>query len=127
MCGIFGGHHELLQQQPDELLKHRGPDQSGQVEFIDRRSRPFVFGCTRLNVVDHHDISVPFQAAGATIVYNGEVYNWRSLRTELESYGVRFETQTDTEVVLHAYLVWGSDCLNKFNVFFGRRNMKFIK
>ena len=52
------------------------------------------------------------------IVYNGEVYNYRELRDELEALGHAFQTETDTEVVLHAYAEWGRDCLDRFNGMF---------
>src|SRR4029079_16658873 len=49
------------------------------------------------------------------LTYNGEVYNFRELRAELEPLGHTFHTQCDTEVVLHAYLEWGTDCFARFN------------
>jgi len=52
------------------------------------------------------------------ITYNGEVYNHRELRTELQGYGYRFRSHTDTEVVLYAYHKWGPDCLRRFNGMF---------
>ena len=57
-------------------------------------------------------------ATAPSIAFNGEIYNWRALRRELEAKGCRFETPTDTEVVLCAYLEWGPACLDRFNGMF---------
>src|SRR5688572_5062284 len=99
-------------------LAHRGPDDAGVF-------RPEGEGCglgsQRLAILD-------LTAAGSQpmidsegrywIVYNGEVYNFRELRSELESLGRVFRSETDTEVVLAAYAVWGSECINRFNGMF---------
>lgn len=118
MCGIYGGHPDRLAADPEQLLRHRGPDQQGFVDVVDPHGRPVRLGQTRLSIVDRHDVPVPLTLGGATIVYNGEVYNWRALRDQLEALGHVFTTQTDTEVVLTAYLEWGADCLDKFNGMF---------
>src|SRR2546426_3153184 len=118
MCGIYGGHPSLLENNADKLLAHRGPDQHGKKTFEDRRGVPFVMGMTRLNIVDRRDMTVPFSARGAYIVFNGEIYNWREIRKKLEKTGIRFETETDIEVVLHAFLEWGPACLDRFNGMF---------
>lgn len=118
MCGIFGGNTPLLMNNPEKLLRHRGPDQHGKVTFKIPDQTPFIFGMTRLNIVDRHDIPVPFKAKNAYIAFNGEIYNWREIRHELEKKGVAFVTHTDVEVVIHAYLKWGPACLNRFNGMF---------
>src|SRR5436309_503867 len=118
MCGIYGGHPALLQSNAGQLLLHRGPDQQGSQAFQDRKGSPFLMGMTRLSIVDRRDMPIPFTARGASIVFNGEIYNWREIRTKLEKSGTRFETQTDTEVVLHAFLEWGPACLDRFNGMF---------
>lgn len=115
MCGIFGGHADLLNPSAIDLLRHRGPDQQGIVSFPFGETEEILVGATRLNIVDKRDIEVPMVRDGAAISYNGEIYNWRDLRRELESEGVTFSTNTDTEVVLQAYLNWGAACLPKFN------------
>jgi len=102
----------------ETLLTHRGPDQRGRVSLIDRRGEPFVLGMTRLNIVDRRNMPVPFEAGGAFIAFNGEVYNWREIRAQLEAKGVQFVTMTDTEVVLHAYIEWGPACLQRLNGMF---------
>src|SRR5271167_888362 len=104
MCGIFGGSPFLLAKDPARLLQHRGPDQNGELAVGGEGAPPFVIGQTRLSVVYKEDVPTPMQKGGATIAFNGEIYNWRALKAELEDKGVRFETPTDTEVVLAAYL-----------------------
>jgi len=118
MCGIFGGHPSLLMADAEELLRHRGPDQQGHRQFIDRRGEPFQFGMTRLSIVSRKDMEVPLSVDGACIAFNGEIYNWRELRKTLEDAGVQFATDTDTELVLQAYLTWGPGCLDRFNGMF---------
>ncbi|MFI4861068.1 MAG: asparagine synthase (glutamine-hydrolyzing) [Phycisphaerales bacterium JB063] len=118
MCGIYGGHLDRLAPDAERRLRHRGPDQQGLVDVADPHGRALRLGQTRLSIVDRHDVPVPLSIGDATIVYNGEVYNWRDLRTQLETLGHVFTTQTDTEVVLAAYLEWGAGCLEKFNGMF---------
>ena len=100
-----------------ETMKRRGPD--GQGAFVDRET---VLLHTRLAVIDPAGGKQPmelfFESEHYTITYNGELYNTRELRRELEGAGHRFVTSSDTEVVLHAYAQWGSDCLEKFNGIF---------
>jgi asparagine synthetase B (glutamine-hydrolysing) len=69
-------------------------------------------------VVYKKDVPTPMQRYGAVIAFNGEIYNWGALRRELEAKGYRFETPTDTEVVLCAYLEWGPACLERMNGMF---------
>ncbi|XAL98225.1 asparagine synthase (glutamine-hydrolyzing) [Phycisphaeraceae bacterium D3-23] len=118
MCGIYGGHLDRLAPDAGERLRHRGPDQQGMVDVTDPHGRAMRLGQTRLSIVDRHDVPVPLTIDGATLLYNGEVYNWRDLRAELEALGRVFATQTDTEVVLAAYLEWGPSCLDRFNGMF---------
>jgi asparagine synthase (glutamine-hydrolysing) len=115
MCGIFGGNRSLLMTNTSSLLAHRGPDQSN-VVAVD--GKDFLFGMNRLSIVDRRDMQIPFEGGGASIIFNGEIYNWRDIRKDLEKHGIRFHTNTDTEVALHAYLVWGPACLERFNGMF---------
>src|SRR5689334_8908416 len=99
-----------------EALRHRGPDDEGVWT-----EGPVGFAHTRLSVID-------LSAAGSqpmhldeprlTIVYNGEIYNHRELRRELETRGRRFRSSSDTEVILHAYAVWGADCVTRLRGMF---------
>ena len=65
MCGIFGGHPNLLIADTEAVLRHRGPDQQGRETFTDGRGAAFVMGMTRLNIVDRRDMAIPFSARGA--------------------------------------------------------------
>ena len=118
MCGIYGGTPDLISADSARLLAHRGPNQQGEVVARGRDGRPIVIGQTRLSVVYKGDVPTPMQRDGATISFNGEIYNWQALRGELETKGHRFTTPTDTEVVLCAYLEWGPACLDRFNGMF---------
>ena len=115
MCGIFGGHPNLLKKNVEGVLRHRGPDQQGEVQFEDRRGETFRFGAVRLSIVTKADVLTPLMVNGACITFNGEIYNWHEIRKELEAKGIRFFTDTDTEVVAQAYLQWGPACLDRFN------------
>ncbi len=118
MCGIFGGSPDLVSENAAKLLQHRGPNQIGQVLLHASDGAPILIGQTRLSVVSKDDIPTPFQRDGATITFNGEIYNWRQIRNELQTKGIVFTTETDTEVVLCAYLTWGPACLQHFNGMF---------
>lgn len=115
MCGIAGftgaPDAELLASML-ALIEHRGPDDHGTFEHP-----AATLGHRRLSIIDLDHGHQPMAVAGdqLQIVYNGEVYNFRELRSELEAAGHSFETNCDTEVVLAAYAEWGTDCFAKFN------------
>lgn len=118
MCGIFGGAPELISKHAERLLLHRGPDQQGRVVVKSKNGRSVVVGQTRLSVVYKEDVPTPMVKGDAVIAFNGEIYNWHELREALEAKGHHFETPTDTEVALAAYLEWGPACLDRFNGMF---------
>lgn len=94
-------------------IRHRGPDDSGL--YI---SGTVGLGFRRLSILDlspagHQPMTSP--DGKVTIVFNGEIYNFIELRQELESLGYRFRSSGDTEVLLHAYLQWGTGCLEHLN------------
>jgi asparagine synthase (glutamine-hydrolysing) len=118
MCGIFGGINTSFSAESGERLRHRGPDQQDySVEDVNGEFT-ICLGQTRLSIVDRHDIELPVRARNASIVFNGEIYNWPELRKELEDLGWAFVTNTDTEVALVAYLQWGVACVSRFNGMF---------
>lgn len=121
MCGIAGMVGTVdprIVRGMTRLLAHRGPDGEGIVCPVDE---PFGFGHRRLAILD-------LTPAGAQpmwdatdrfcITYNGEVYNFRNLRRELEAKGHRFRSASDTEVVLAAYAQWGPASLERLNGMF---------
>lgn len=95
-----------------ELISHRGPDQAGR--FVSSRVG---LGVVRLRILDLQTGAQPLNAADGRfwIAYNGEVYNYLEIRTELVELGHQFSTTTDTEVVLHAWMQWGAKALDKLN------------
>jgi asparagine synthase (glutamine-hydrolysing) len=122
VCGIAGAW-----QQPDgkvlvttmvERLAHRGPDAGGVVERVDPQTS-VVLGHRRLSIIDLSTASdQPFVKDGLALSYNGELYNYRELRRELEARGTRFATASDTEVVLEAWRTWGPGSLRRFRGMF---------
>ena len=124
MCGFAGKFYLSPSQKPDPelvkkmtgLLAHRGPDQEG--FFFEGQAG---FGHRRLKVIDLKTGQQPMESAcgRGMIVYNGEVYNYRELRDELEKKGRKFRTTSDTEVILNAYLEWGEESLARLRGIFG--------
>lgn len=126
MCGIAGIVGELnpdsmnrVQKMLDAML-HRGPDQHGL--WASGESGPgAVLGHRRLSIIDlseagrqpmiHYD-------SGVTVSYNGECYNYREIRSELEGLGHRFRSQSDTEVLLAAYVEWGEKAIERLRGMF---------
>ena len=99
-------------------MRHRGPDDAGEWWSADGRVG---FGHRRLSIVDLSEAGhQPMQdnVNGLSIVFNGEIYNFRDLRNELSAAGYAFRTNSDTEVVLAAYVKWGSACLARLNGMF---------
>ena len=93
-------------------LRHRGPDEDG---FLvnDERAPGLALGMRRLSIIDLPGGHQPEwnEAKDVAVVFNGEIYNYRELRERLTSLGHAFSTQSDTEVLVHAWEEWGEDCL----------------
>lgn len=139
MCGIFGYipsdnyvRHDMhaLAMNMCASLKHRGPDDQGYALWGHKgalaaterqplqagQASSLLLGQTRLSIIDlsaagHQPMSTP--DGQFTIVFNGEIYNYKELRLELQELGATFHTQTDTEVLLQAFVIWGQQCLTK--------------
>ena len=91
-----------------ERLAHRGPDAAGIFEG-GRDNRQVKLGHRRLSIIDLSEAAnQPFRKNNLVVLFNGEIYNYRALRVEMEAAGVRFRTSSDTEVVLEAWRLWGS-------------------
>jgi asparagine synthase (glutamine-hydrolysing) len=124
MCGIVGlaSKQEAVSAQiltaMIDRLRHRGPDDRGQWSSPDNRVG---LGHTRLAIIDLSSAGhQPIQDGSGKLwlTFNGEIYNFQELRQELEQHGHRFHSNTDSEVVLHAYRQWGDDCVQRFNGMF---------
>ena len=123
MCGIAGAisaarvDAKLVERMRDRLT-HRGPDAAGLWSSADQR---VCLGHRRLSIVDlSPEANQPFLSADGrhALVLNGEIYNFRALRAELEDGGARFRTSSDTEVLLEAYRHWGEACLQRLSGMF---------
>src|SRR5207249_366761 len=124
MCGI-AGQFNFQRREPVERetivrmtrsIAHRGPDDEG--FFI---SGPVGLGSRRLSIIDLAGGHQPMSDAEASvwITFNGEIYNYKELRAELQSKGHQFRTNSDTEVIIHGYKEWGTDVFNHLNGMFG--------
>ena len=123
MCGIAGIFHGKTPKPVDprrvermcDALVHRGPDGSG--VWTDQG---IALGHRRLSIIDLEGSPQPMHSADqrAVISFNGEIYNYRELRRELQGEGVQFQTDGDTEVILAAYQRWGVDCLSRLDGMF---------
>lgn len=141
MCGITGFlsfnkseeyvKSEILKDMTD-AIKHRGPDDNG-IFILDKDNHENLFksednvcgvigklgfGHRRLSILDlsehGHQPMYDF-SKNVYLTYNGEIYNYLEIRSELEQLGIKFHSTTDTEVLLNSYLVWGKECFKKFN------------
>ena len=101
-----------------DRIAHRGPDAAGIWNHEDDRVS-VQLGHRRLSIIDLSAAAdQPLSKHGLTLVYNGELYNYKELRTELAGRGVSFATKSDTEVVLEAWRCWGPEALRKFRGMF---------
>ena len=100
-----------------ERIGHRGPDASGVADLLP--TAPVQLGHRRLSIIDLSAAAdQPFVSDGLHLSYNGELYNYRELRDELRGRGVRFRTESDTEVVLECWRRWGTDGLRRLRGMF---------
>jgi asparagine synthase (glutamine-hydrolysing) len=122
MCGIAGCYQQHDGQKLVDIMTdriaHRGPDSAGTWNHQNDRVS-IQLGFRRLSIIDLSAAAdQPLSKNGLTIVYNGELYNYRALRAELTARGARFSTQSDTEVVLEAWRAWGPRALPRFRGMF---------
>lgn len=116
MCGIYGCIGKSNIEKTKECIqkiRHRGPDAWAVKEFAGA-----YLAHTRLSILDTSDMAAqPMTDASDryTIIYNGEVYNYLEIRKELELLECKFKTNSDAEVVLYAYIVWGKSFQDKCN------------
>ena len=123
MCAIAGVYHRngapaspVGLKAMTDALAHRGPDGEGQVAY-----GPIGLGHRRLAIIDLSSLGLqPMVSRDGryALTFNGEIYNYKELRAELSARGVRFASQTDTEVLLYAFEQWGVDAILKLNGMF---------
>jgi len=135
MCGITGFIHfsavstidssseksvneasdQALLAQMNQAQFHRGPDEGG--EYLDEH---VALGHRRLSIMDLSSGQQPMASDDGdyVLIFNGEVYNFKETRVELEALAHTFQTNCDTEVILHAYMQWGQACVDKFQGMF---------
>src|SRR5438094_547804 len=124
MCGICGIYEYKTQKPVDQQilddmlqrLQHRGPDDAG--AFLDR---DVSIGMRRLSIIDLNGGKQPISNEDGTVVtvFNGEIYNYRSLREQLEGRGHVLATESDTEVIVHLYEEFGEQCVQHLRGMFG--------
>ncbi|MBX3596111.1 MAG: asparagine synthase (glutamine-hydrolyzing) [Rhizobiaceae bacterium] len=124
MCGIAGwmgppAEVGVLQRMTD-MVRHRGPNGEGQIILPLTGGNVAALGHRRLSIIDLAGGAQPMASHDGryTIVFNGEIYNYIEIRDELVSRGARFETRSDTEVILEAWREWGPDALVRFRGMF---------
>lgn len=124
MCGV-AGFIDFKKQSNDTMLKsmtdvqvHRGPDDGGYF-YNNLNQAQIGLGHRRLSILDlsNHGHQ-PMAFKNLTMVFNGEVYNFKEIRKELESLNYTFESNSDTEVILKSYHAWGDEAVHKFNGMF---------
>jgi asparagine synthase (glutamine-hydrolysing) len=128
ICGFVGppddaANRDVIEAM-NETIRHRGPDAGGSTEIgSDVGERPLRgwLGNRRLRILDVRTIAdqpMMSEDGSVALTWNGEIYNFRELRLELESAGHRFRTAGDTEVILRAYLEWGEQCIERLDGMF---------
>jgi asparagine synthase (glutamine-hydrolysing) len=121
LCGIVGYTHKNWSPDPGRIqsavatLFHRGPDQQGVFE-----SNTVSLGATRLRIIDLSSGNQPIlsDSGDTIIVFNGEIYNHWEVRSELEALGHQFDSRSDTETVLHAFLQWDTASFSRLRGMF---------
>jgi len=124
VCGLVGlclpeggvEHGTIVTMR--DALRHRGPDDAGLWISSDEKVG---LGHRRLSIIDLSRTGrqpMCNEDRDVWLVFNGEIYNFRELRHELKTCGHNFRTRTDSEVIVHAYEEWGTNCLHRFNGIF---------
>jgi asparagine synthase (glutamine-hydrolysing) len=115
MCGIVGFNWDdkILLSKMMESIKHRGPDQKG--VYIDEN---ISLGSRRLSIIDLTKKGrqpIHNEDGSIWLIFNGEIYNYKEIRSDLEKKGHKFYSETDSEVIVHAYEEYGEECVKEFN------------
>ncbi|RYM35486.1 asparagine synthase (glutamine-hydrolyzing) [Brumimicrobium glaciale] len=124
MCGITGIINRRAKVEISQLSKmtdkiaHRGPDAEG---IFVNQNKTCGLGHRRLSILDLSDAAnqpMHSKCGNYSLVYNGELYNFKEIREILKSEGVEFSTSSDTEVILESFIAWGPKCVDRFNGMF---------
>lgn len=115
MCGIVGSNFlpQEKVRQLNQLIIHRGPDHEGLYN-----EKNITLAHKRLSIIDLSEKGnqpMTDKTGNYILVYNGELFNFQSIKEELETSGHTFVSHSDTEVILHAYIQWGEECVSRFN------------
>src|ERR1700694_2671443 len=120
MCGIAGrvdfkkASDEAVPRRMTDAMNHRGPDDAG-YEVYQHPAAAIGFGQRRLSILDLSPLGhQPMHFHEYAVNFNGEIYNFKEIRKELEEKGYQFTSWSDTEVILKGYHCWGLDVLQKF-------------
>ncbi len=115
ICGIYGLEDKSLLQRMSNMLSHRGPDDEGYYYDQD-----VMLGMRRLKVIDLETGNQPIynEDRSIVVVYNGEIYNFREIRKDLEKKNHTFSTNSDTESIVHLYEEYGDACVNQIRGMF---------
>ena len=115
ICGFYGLNDKELLKRMSHIMTYRGPDDNG--FFIDNN---IGIANQRLSIIDLKTGHQPIHNEDESIwiTFNGEIYNFKELRAVLEKKGHRFYSNSDTEVIVHAYEEYGDSCVNYFNGMF---------
>src|SRR6202022_3224695 len=119
ICGVIGIEHteqaEAVTRRMMEAIRHRGPDDDGLLV-----APSVALGMRRLSIIDLPGGHQPVfnETGNVAVVFNGEIYNFRQLRGTLEGRGHAFRTNSDTEVIVHAYEEWGEQCVRELRGMF---------
>jgi len=122
MCGFVGVINfnnntleESILREMTDSISHRGPDDDGYFQNID-----VSFGFRRLSIIDIDNGHQPMKSDDKryVLIFNGEIYNFKEIRKQLENFGYKFHTKSDTEVLLNAYKHWRDKCVDYLNGMF---------
>lgn len=122
MCGILGtfNKHKKISDQTFidglKLIQHRGPDGTG-IEKFSLQSGNLILGHNRLSIIELSSLGhqpMYSDCQNYCLTFNGEIYNFQEIKEQLEGLGIKFKSNSDTEVLLAAWIQWKEECLNKF-------------
>ena len=120
MCGIAGiiklkKNYDFDKFKIFKIMDNRGPDNKG---YYKKQNKIYSINLfhSRLSIIDFKDRSnQPFCYKNLILIYNGEIYNFREIKGKLEKIGHKFETKSDTEVLIKSYYEWGDECFKLFD------------